>query len=426
MAALLVVAFCVPVSALENEFGGYWRTRAVVRKDFDGDGDGSKDVQKVDTRTRLYYTAILNDNLKFVNKFEFDAHWGSSDGAGGSLDTYGDFGADGKDFEIKESYVQFNLGPTREKIGVFNPTYGRGFIYDDEAAGLEIRYANDMMAIPFNWFKGFEGYVGDDMNDFDVDILGLNPVFTVAESWSINPYAVWMYSNDASAAIAAGNATSTGLPAAGAEEVSVWYLGLNVDGTIGPAGVWFTGIYQGGSVDDVPGIGDMDVSAYVLAGGGNVALGPVGIHTQAFYASGDDDATDDELDAYFGIGGGGAGQAYYWSEILGYGRFDWDAPANSPAADVTNMWAANLGASIKPFDKLTITGDLWYATLIEDAPNGETELGVEADLVLTYQLVEGMNVDLVGAYLWAGDAVSADGDNDENPYEIGTRFSISF
>ena len=29
-----------------------------------------------DTRTRLYYTAVLNDNLKFVNKFEWNATWG--------------------------------------------------------------------------------------------------------------------------------------------------------------------------------------------------------------------------------------------------------------------------------------------------------------------------------------------------------------
>ena len=87
LAALLVVAFCVPASALENVFGGYWRTRAVGQQDYDGDGTGDQDLWRVDTRTRLYYTAVLNENLKFVNKFEFDAVWG---GAG----TYGDFGAD--------------------------------------------------------------------------------------------------------------------------------------------------------------------------------------------------------------------------------------------------------------------------------------------------------------------------------------------
>ena len=106
---------------------------------------------------------------------------------------------------------------------------------------------------------------------------------------------------------------------------------------------------------------------------------------------------------------------------------DQQSSAGSPNADLTNIWAANIGASIKPFDKLTITGDLWYAEHVKDDPiTDEKKLGTEVDLVLTYQLVEGMNVDLIGAYLFAGDATSTDGNNDEDPYEIGSRFSISF
>jgi hypothetical protein len=37
-----------------------------------------------------------------------------------------------------------------------------------------------------------------------------------------------------------------------------------------------------------------------------------------------------------------------------------------------------------------------------------------------------LNLDLVGAYLFADDATSVDGDNDEDPYELGARLSISF
>jgi hypothetical protein len=65
-------------------------------------------------------------------------------------------------------------------------------------------------------------------------------------------------------------------------------------------------------------------------------------------------------------------------------------------------------------EKLSLTGDLWYAGKPEKV-NGEDELGFEVDLLATYQLVEGLNLDLVGAYLFAGDAVSLDGKNDEDP-----------
>ena len=242
LAALLVVAFCVPASALENVFGGYWRTRMIGQKDFDGSGNGDNDLWRVDTRTRLYYTAILNDNLKFINKFEFDAVWG---GEG----TYGDFGADAVAVEVKESYVEFNTGPLRNRMGVFNPTLGRGLIYDDESAGLEIAYKNDMMTLPFHWFKGYDEGAGNGNQKFDVDVLALNPVFTVAESWQINPFVTWLYSKDASQAIAAGGSEHIidVLPL-GSDKVSIAYLGANVDGTIGPVSLFFTGIYQNGKI----------------------------------------------------------------------------------------------------------------------------------------------------------------------------------
>jgi hypothetical protein len=422
LAALLVAAFCVPASALENVFGGYWRTRMIKQKDFDGSGDGTQDLQRVDTRTRLYYTAILNDNLKFVNKFELDAVWGGNS----ARDDYGDFGADGKVVEVKNSYVEFHINPITTKMGVFGHELARGFIWSDDSAGVELRFKNDMMTIPFRWFKGYEGGSGNGTtNKFDVDVFSLNPVFKVAESWQIKPFAVYLYSNNPEEALATGGASLAIPPVTiDSNNLKTYWLGGNVDGTIGPVGLWFTGIYQGGKFKGNGDNDNVDIKAYLVAGGGNVDLGPANIHTQGFYASGDGaERPNGDMNGFIGI----SGQSYYWSEIMGYGIFDQQASAGSPNEKISNVWAANIGASIKPFDKLTITGDLWYAEKPKDDPiTDEKKLGTEADLVLTYQLVEGMNVDLIGAYLWAGDATSTDGDNDKNPYEIGSRFSISF
>ena len=50
----------------------------------------------------------------------------------------------------------------------------------------------------------------------------------------------------------------------------------------------------------------------------------------------------------------------------------------------------------------------------------------------TYELVEGLNLDVVGAYLFAGDRTTADPttglqyEDDANPYELGARLSLSF
>jgi hypothetical protein len=40
-------------------------------------------------------------------------------------------------------------------------------------------------------------------------------------------------------------------------------------------------------------------------------------------------------------------------------------------------------------------------------------------------LIDGLKLEIIGAYLFAGDATYK-GDNDENPLEFGTRLSLSF
>jgi len=69
------------------------------------------------------------ENLKFVNKFEFDTVWGDNEA--------GDIGADGKIFEVKNSYIDFTLGNNNFKVGMQGGTIARGFIFAAGAhAGL--------------------------------------------------------------------------------------------------------------------------------------------------------------------------------------------------------------------------------------------------------------------------------------------------
>jgi len=119
---------------------------------------------------------------------------------------------------------------------------------------------------------------------------------------------------------------------------------------------------------------------------------------------------------------------------MGLGTFDNALSAGSPGDKITNLVAFNLGATMKPMDKLKVAVDLWYAMLEDDTfgpgstfiSSGEDKLGTELDVKVSYQLVEGLNLDLIGAYLWAGDATSAAGNNDEDPYEFGAQLSLSF
>jgi hypothetical protein len=442
LAVLLLVAFTVPASAaVENVFGGYWRTRMFMNKNFDGEDTETKDITAVDTRTRLFYTAKIHDKLKFVSAFEMDSVWGTgvqpaSKAYGGS---YGKTGTDANAIEIKHLYADFNVGPVNAIVGAQPFKLARGFISDEDGIGMKLIWkVNDGLYLPFIWQKFYEGHDGypdpvggKDLNDKDIDMYILTPIIMLSKDIKLNPYYVYITSKQ-------GLVLSTIAPAFSAgsfDDVDIHVFGLDFDGKFGAASVWFTGIMQAGSSSATgaastagitPGT-DIDMAGYLFALGGKFDMGKADVHGQFFYASGDDDGlADREVSAYTVT----ASQFYYWAEILGYGIFDEQVPAGSLGFRTSNVMAANVGAKFAPMDKLSVTADLWYAKLAEEKvfANGKKadELGIEADLVLTYKLLDNLNLDIVAAYLFAGDAISADGGNDKDPYELGTRLSLSF
>jgi hypothetical protein len=439
LAVVMVVAFTLPASAFESVFGGYWRTRAFTQQNFSGDEDrrgpnstsntGRNDLSRTDTRTRLYYTAILNDNLKLINQFEFNAVWGDADG--------GDIGADGDTMRIRSSHIDATMGAVRMTLGIQPLELGRGQIISDQMSGVVLSTKMGDHLIPFTWFKVNEG--GTALNSEDSDVFALYPVFNFGENFSLNPFVAYGYSRDGDRGAAnafstyganAGTGPGTEDPAtpdfAVDDGINVYWVGANADMTFGSWNLWATAIYVGGELESED-TGDVDVKAWTAAVGASVPLGPASLHGQFLYASGDDDDEDGDYEAYFGVDGAGAGWSYYWAEIMGNGRFDAQSSAGADA-NPSNLWFANIGASIKPMEKLSLTGDLWYAAHPEDdLVTDEKELGLEVDLVATYQLVEGLSIDLVGAYLFADDATALDDDgNDDDPWEVGTRLQLSF
>jgi len=105
--------------------------------------------------------------------------------------------------------------------------------------------------------------------------------------------------------------------------------------------------------------------------------------------------------------------------------FDNQASAKSPADKISNIKAINIGAGYKATPNLSFKADVWHAKLAESDVAGNDTLGTEIDLRMTYALMKNLNLDLVGAYLFAGNA-TFDGANSSNAYEIGTQLSFSF
>jgi len=373
----MVGVMATSASAVESKFGGYWRTRMIYSENMKGTDTGS--LAYVDTRTRLYYTAIFNENFKFVNKFEFNNTWGDQNG--------GDIGADGTGiFKIKNSYADFKVGAATLKVGIQGATIARGFLFDDDFSGIvAVIPAGDMVTLPFAWVKAEDEDKGG--STFDRDYYVAMPIIKVADGITLNPYVVYDKGEG--------------------ETWNNWYAGIDVDVKMDAFSAWGTGIYEGGEI-----LGT-DTSAFLVAGGAEA--GPV--HGQIFYATGQD-ATDTDRTAFTNP----TGASYYWAEIMGLGIFDNDASNNAPGDKISNVMAANVGFSVKPMDKLSLGADLWYASLVEDDPaTGETDLGIEIDAKATYAIYDNLKLDLVGAYLLAGDATG-----DDDVVELGSRLSLSF
>ena len=373
-------------NAFESKFGGYWRTRAFSQTDFNG-VDSS--YNRVDNRTRLYYTAIFNEDFKFVNKFEFNTNWGDNKG--------GDIGSDGMGiFRIKNSYADFTLGNVNTKLGIQGAAIARGFIFDDDFSGVNIKANFGAVSPTFMWIRVAGEYVSDLGSDDDV-FAALVP-FKIGDMTTLNPY--FVYHN------AESNTES-------------YYVGIDADMNFDVASAWGTFIYQGGTITDSHGDRelDSDTAGFLAAFGAKASI----VHGQFFYASGNSEKGDgfigEDNDEFAGV----PGRSYYWAEIMGLGTFDNQGSNGSPTNGISNIWAANVGVKAPVGERWTLGADLWYASLAESDIMGNDSLGTEVDLKATYKVFDNMSLDLVGAYLFAGDATG-----DEDPVEIGARLSLKF
>jgi len=425
IATLLCVALAVPASAFENEFGGYWRTRFFLQKDFSGSVDSSLDeknnLSRADTRTRINYTAKINDSLKLVNEFEMDAVWGegdaTADSSSGAVDTnnsYGDIGTDGVAFEIKNTYADFNLGPVLNvKMGAQPGVIARGFLFDEDFTGITATINSSSISIPVIWIKEAEGGMGFEKNSADVDYVIITPTFNVGDSLSVNPYVAYD-----------PNPNLKYFPNQVDDEKSMYYFGADLDASLGIASLWLTGIYQWGWVEN--NTHEYDYNAYLLALGGAIDVaGLCDVHGEWFFVTGDDTSTFSEREEFEGL----RGQSYYWAEIMGLGKFDTQAYAASPGDQLSNITAFNIGVGTS-FDvlakTLTMNVDIWTAQLEETNASGDDRLGTEIDVNIGVDLFEDLTLEIIGAYMLVGDKSTIPATEEKNPYEAGTRLMLKF
>lgn len=276
------------------------------------------------------------------------------------------------------------------------------------------------------WMKGAQKGIGSYDLAPEEDFYFISPSIRLGDI-SVSPYLMYQIRNpfdrstDCLAATPdASRVNSEGepLPLNALGKNCFW--GIDLDAHLKAASAWFSGIYEKGSPKEKG-----SLAAFLVSAGGGVEIGNTGLHGQAVYTAGKD-STNKEQKGFLAP----KGASYFWSGMMGDRTLsNENDPAGTSSDKAANIMALNLGASHKPNENLLVKADIWYALLAEPGINEATskknpgDLGTEIDITVSYEVIKGLNIDMIAAYLITGEASGAK----ENPLlGLGTQFSLDF
>jgi hypothetical protein len=190
--------------------------------------------------------------------------------------------------------------------------------------------------------------------------------------------------------------------------------------------------------------GDASYTGWMIDAGVNYFCGPYTLNLGGFYTTGNDvqDKKFHDFEAFTYP----MATTKYFSEIMGGGILDYvTTVAHTDAAGAkdyqwrgyqmpSNIWTVTLGGAWQAMEKTKLSASYWYFGTSSDVESGFTnagrptysnEIGHELNFYVTQGIVDGLTLDLVGAYLIAGDAFTSAKDK-EDVYELGARLQWSF
>ncbi len=469
----LVLGVAMPAVAAEFAFHGDFNNRFTIFTDqsgvFAGAGEQSTDSDrriKDDGRTgwwggvkyRLWTEAATNDGaVKGVYAIELgNLRYGS----GGSLgrSTGGSFSGDGVNIETRWAYTDLQIpfieSKSRLTMGLA-PVKVNYYLWNETAMGVQWYGAMDeMFDYKVAWIRGFERFRDTDNGGESVDSFFGRADFKPLEGMNLGAFL--MYTNSRGAG-ANGAITDSGYLkktfASTDLDLELWELGI--DGSFktdaGPGNLFFNWdfIYQGGDIDNATFTGttfattavqDFDVSAYFLHADAGFAWDDFKVTLTAWYASGDDDPEDDDLEGFFSTDV----DIFTGSTILMESYDDDNYFTERPYLLDKGLFLIKGAFDWNATDKLKVGTALAYMLTAEDVEyidgdgttgsnQSEDEVGFELMGYLSYKLFQNVEFAINAAYLWAGDAMDyweedsiRDGSSDEDIFRSMARVRYQF
>jgi hypothetical protein len=354
------------------------------------------------------------------------------------------------DIELRFAYTDFMLGPGRLKFGLQGWTVNP-YVWKENAAAIHwgASAGNIDYEMGFARGNGHNNTTQDDAFIEDEDALMGRVNFGIGDGSKAGVFVLYQMANPSAASAAAINSNDWYYKNFGDFDASLWTVG--VDGkmqTAGPLFVAWDLLYQNGKIenvtftDSVSGVtnatdSDFDISAYFAHVDVGVKMGKMTLTYTGWYSSGDDNAADSDFDAFLAtdvdmnasiifMEGGYTNDSFY---------------TDRPYIFDKGMFFNRLGIDYKATDKTTVGGAVIYAQTAEDMEYTDTngvarsssDLGIELDACIKYQMYKNLEIALNAGYLFAGDAMdffetgaAKNGSSDENVFRSTAHFLYKF
>ena len=419
--------------------------------------DETVDATYGELKYRFWFEAADDDgDVKGVYAIEIGGiRWGR-EGTGRSEG--GSFSGDGANVETRWAYLDFQTPGVERKLRWrmgLQPYKVNSFLWQETATGLNLYGTpTDLIDFQASWIRSVDKLAQDseERNLEDVDNLLGRVNFNINPDLKIGIFGLYTWGdNDASGPSEFANIDSRDYlwKRFATDTKSSWY-NIGVDGsfTYNKFFINWDLIYQGGSIDDVnfddsefsrlSSSGDFDIDAWLGHFDIGYKFGKPKLTYTFWYASGDDDAGDDDFEGFLGIDldradsltifeGNYADDASYFTERA-Y-MLDKGFIMNKLALDY--QWT----------EKLQVGGAVMYMLTAEDieyfnndgGAEDNSDIGFEINGYIKYNLFKNVELAANAGYLFSGDAMDAfevgdsrDGDADEDIFVSSARIRYKF
>ncbi len=349
--------------------------------------------------------ATNDGKVKGVYAIELGAlRFGDSKYSKGGGATYS---GDGVNIETRWAYTDIAL-PTANKNRVIiglQPFTVNKFVWSETVMGVQLKGDAGPVAYTAAWMRGRESF-NDDHDDStfeDNDALMLRGDFKPTKDIKAGVFALYQGANSDDEGSVTDFNTVYEMKQVGNAQYSIYTIGTDGSVTFPAGGVGlfvnWDAAYQGGHVGGTG--NDLDLGGYFGHADLGVNLGKVRLTYTGWYVSGDDDATDGDIDNFM------ATDVDFFDSVIFFEGGYTDDNYFTEAPYFLNKGAIfnKLAADFKANDKLSLGAAVMYVMTAEDLPNGEDKLGTEIDAHISYKLYPNVELAVNAGYLFSDDGM---------------------